>query len=760
MIALELIMGSILAFCLIGCGGLFVGVLSAPAQSVVSPDLPEATYYVDNVNGRDTNNGSSPSTAFATIGKVNSLTLQAGQSVAFKAGDQWHEQLNVAQSGASGSPITYTSYGNGAQPVISAADTVTGWTQGGGVAAQESCAAPAFCSGFEASSFRDWTSFTSEGDTTVALSTAQRHHGVTSMALNSAHGTDTRGGVTRTIPAVGDNNTLALRWYFLAPAGSLKPNSSMKTLCLLSGGTQVGFATLTTDSFGDPSTIGFYDTRNSIRILDATPLVGFIAGGWNEIEIDIKVSDNAGGGTLYLNGKRLSQIANLDTHTEGNIDTVTLGNVGYGGAIARGGTVYFDDFKMSNSPNIGPFTAGVPSTVWYRAQTADPRLINFGGQAGSPTYAVDGITGPDQFYWDGSSRLYVYSQSDPSPVVQVARRGYALWSSGASYVTVSGLELSGAQQSDLYCTNTCSNWSVTGNTIGNSYSTAMFFEVDGHSSVAGVSIVNNKVIGNGAGGIQVNNGLGQVNIVGNEVGDFAKIYNPIYGTQNAYADGIEMYSQDGQQDFAYVANNYIHDGGVGSTEDYGGGIHADTVAGMDIEHNTIKNVNGSGVQLEKSSGSIARYNLIVNAGTYPYASGLKIRAGEGESVSNQLAEYNTVNGGWWACNLGITQDGPAVTATNITIQKNICVGATSGTQLYTDKGAGGSSNLISGNSFGDPGTDFVIFNGTPVNSYSAFDAITGYPTNSIPGIPQFVDANDGNYNLLSTSPVSGVGIFP
>ncbi len=737
-----------------------IDAVSSPSVSnFQSPASPVATYYVDNVSGSDTNSGSSPSAPLSTIAKVNSLKLTGGQTIAFKSGDEWHEQLNVSQSGTQGAPITYTSYGNGTQPILSAADGVAGWTRGSGVAAQETCSAPAVCSGFEAPAFADWTRAADYGDTTVTISTAQSHHGGSSMALSSTRGLDTRGWVSRSIPAVGNNSTLALRWYFLAPGGSMKPNSSIKTLCLLSGGNQVGFATLTTNSSGTPNSIDFYDTANSIRVLNATPLAGWIAGGWNEIEIDIAVSSTTGGGTLFVNGKQLSRNSNLDTHAEANIDTISLGNVGFGDGIAAGGTLYFDDFKSATSANVGPFNAGVPSTVWYRAQATDPRLINFRGQAGSPTYAVDGITQPNQFYWDGA-KLYVYSQSDPTPVVEVPQRSYALASSGASYISVSGLELRGAQQSDLYCTNTCSNWLIENNTINDSYSTALFFEVDGDSSVAGVSILNNKVKGSGAGGIQINNGLGLVKIVGNEISDFAKIFNPAYGTQNAYADGIEMYSQDGLQGFAYVAYNSIHDGGVGSSQSYGGGIHADSVAGMDIEHNVVQNVNSSGIQMEKGSGSIARYNTIIHSGTYPYAAGLFIRAGEGLSVSNMTAEYNTVIGGWWACNLGITQDDAWVTATNITIRKNICVDASAGTQFNADVGSNGPGNTVQGNSFGTPGNSFIYFNGTPVSTYAGFDAAAGYATGSVEGAPQFVDPGSGNFTLMSSSPVSGIGAFP
>ena len=58
----------------------------------------------------------------------------------------------------------------------------------------------------------------------------------------------------------------------------------------------------------------------------------------------------------------------------------------------------------------------------------------------------------------------------------------------------------------------------------------------------------------------------------------------------------------------------------------------------DIEHNVVSDTNYPGISLEKGSGSIARYNLLINAGQYQYFSGLFIRAGDGLSVSNMVAE--------------------------------------------------------------------------------------------------------------------------
>lgn len=85
------------------------------------------TFYVSQSSGSDSNPGTF-ALPWQTVAKVNAQTLSPGQSVGFKSGDTWRESLTVGQSGASGNPITYTSYGSGALPVITGADVVTGWT--------------------------------------------------------------------------------------------------------------------------------------------------------------------------------------------------------------------------------------------------------------------------------------------------------------------------------------------------------------------------------------------------------------------------------------------------------------------------------------------------------------------------------------------------------------------------------------------------------------------------------------------------------
>ena len=86
------------------------------------------TYYVDATNGNDANIGTSSSRAWKTIAKVNRSTFKAADRILLKRGETWREQLIVRSSGLRAAPIIFGAYGSGAKPIISGADTVTGWT--------------------------------------------------------------------------------------------------------------------------------------------------------------------------------------------------------------------------------------------------------------------------------------------------------------------------------------------------------------------------------------------------------------------------------------------------------------------------------------------------------------------------------------------------------------------------------------------------------------------------------------------------------
>ncbi len=64
------------------------------------PLLPAraATYYVDAEHGSDSNNGTSPITAWKSINKLNQQKFVPGDAILFRRGQIWREQLNLQSS--------------------------------------------------------------------------------------------------------------------------------------------------------------------------------------------------------------------------------------------------------------------------------------------------------------------------------------------------------------------------------------------------------------------------------------------------------------------------------------------------------------------------------------------------------------------------------------------------------------------------------------------------------------------------------------
>ena len=89
------------------------------------------TYYVDNSSkfASDTNAGTSAGSPLLSLAAVNKLVLRPGDVVAFKAGTSYTASaagdgvLKIGASGTDQAHITFTSYGEGAKPIINNAST-------------------------------------------------------------------------------------------------------------------------------------------------------------------------------------------------------------------------------------------------------------------------------------------------------------------------------------------------------------------------------------------------------------------------------------------------------------------------------------------------------------------------------------------------------------------------------------------------------------------------------------------------------------
>ena len=76
------------------------------------------TYYVDSVNGSDSNSGTSPENAWKSLDKAASVTYSAGDKILLKRGAVFDSVFATRGSGTAQAPITVSCYGEGDLPVI------------------------------------------------------------------------------------------------------------------------------------------------------------------------------------------------------------------------------------------------------------------------------------------------------------------------------------------------------------------------------------------------------------------------------------------------------------------------------------------------------------------------------------------------------------------------------------------------------------------------------------------------------------------
>ena len=765
-------------------------------QGIQGPGAPPPppTYYVDNVGGLDANPGTLAQ-PFQTLAKVSNLTLPVGATVLFKEGDEWHESLltqtkvHYARYNASG---TVSTLPGSTGAVLSSSDTVAGWTPGAGQATTETCSTGQFCSPFETPGFTDWTaSDTSEGDTTFTLSTARVHNGTYAAALSSTGGVSGVGSVTQTLAApIALDTSYAVRLFVYVPQGGLKPNTATRIMELTKSGADVMVVNLFTNAAGGFNGLNLYDTADNHQ-LGGTSGQGWMWGFWNQIDLVFKPSASSPLAAIYINGSLQPTATDAGSYAGiGGATQLRLGNDAAGAGPAAGGTIYFDDFRFNPSQTtpIGDFP-GVPKTRWSRAQTSNPYLINFGGQTGTLVGSAASVKAPFQFSWDGST-LSVFSLTDPTPTVEIPQRPFTvIVAPGAD---IRGLTVQGAQSNLLYCNNPgCQGAQIVNNDLRDAWTNAITFISppplspttinDGNGNplpavYGNVLIQGNRMHGLGGSGVALDQHMitGST-VTGNEVFDACKVYinagttiapftvgtyttAGYFNVDNQTCDAIKFYSDNAWGGLGlYAAVNYIHDIGLGVPAGYGGGIHFDTVGqGWIGEHNTIVNTNADGFQAEKSYNGTVRDNLMLNAGTYQYMAGLKVRAGDNQSGGNLQILDNTAVGGWWP---GLMQIQNGQTLTNVNWTGNILVQPSSNTAFYADTGWNTGGNTYVQNDFGPPtGSGQWIVLNTNVG-YSTPSALPSAMANCLFADPQFVNQAQQNFTLLPSSPAAGTGAF-
>ena len=111
---------------IIGLSVVLSAVLAAKT-GLAQPLCSRTCYYVSSSSGNDSNSGTSDSSPWQTIGKVqmNLSLLQSGDGVFFKRGDTWTGSglTPTSLNGSASAPITFGAYGTGTAPIIDGGGT-------------------------------------------------------------------------------------------------------------------------------------------------------------------------------------------------------------------------------------------------------------------------------------------------------------------------------------------------------------------------------------------------------------------------------------------------------------------------------------------------------------------------------------------------------------------------------------------------------------------------------------------------------------
>ncbi len=86
-------------------------------SQIFPPAIDGEAYYVDSVNGNDSNDGKTLETAFRTLSRVNKITLKNGGSLLFRAGCEFKGSLKPKRE-RDGTTVYIGSWGEGDDPII------------------------------------------------------------------------------------------------------------------------------------------------------------------------------------------------------------------------------------------------------------------------------------------------------------------------------------------------------------------------------------------------------------------------------------------------------------------------------------------------------------------------------------------------------------------------------------------------------------------------------------------------------------------
>jgi len=713
-----------------------------------------ATYYVKN-GGNDGADGLSDATAWASLGKVASLSLGGGDTVLFKRGSRWRDQFTYYNGGANAtSRLVFGAYGTGTAPIIDGSDIATGWT------AEVSGGASGNGENFtDATGTRPvaWWDFSETSGTRA--STPGGGNGLVPSANAPTRGTGPHGQFAVEFDKANSQqfDLAESSMSSTFPGRSTSPNASF---------TVGGWVRVDANTGGDGG-IWSKDTNFQLIIEGSTVIfrvfssgnatVGlsgegttYSAGTWRHYVC--RYTQGTGEMVLFVNGvkKTPATIATRNTSTGGFMVGNSVFKSNFDGAVAE---LFASDVAMTDANILSIYNTGLNGarvtsgpTLYYKSYGSKPGAVFVDG---TPLQWVqlkeDVVAGKE--WWDAAtSRQYIRLLADANPsshTVEVATRVYPVRLQGSNYWTFEDIWVRGAYKANFFA-DTNNNCIVRRCTFSHASENGIHVYTHTNLSTTGFEISNCLCYNNGACGITVAGNyatsMAGIRIQRNET--YGNCWQPRVKENGvfSYTGGIRPIGREIND--CIVEDNYVHDEGNDGDLSHGEGIWFDTVGLNCIaRRNKIERTTSWGVQIEDCNAVRVYSNLVINTLYYP---GIAII----RNCDNNLVYNNTLINCQGGFNIS---NGNGSHFTGNQFYNNI-VYATTGWVVLADNGATGiGAATFDHNIIGPNRTNFFNTNGTQYSTLSAWESNWGGTSNSISTNPTFVNAAAGDYHLATGS---------
>ena len=730
-----------------------------------------SVFYVDFTTGDDSDTGLSEALAWKTVAKVNASTFSAGDSILFKKGEAWREQLTVPSAGGAGNAITIGAYGTGADPVILGSVAVSTWTNNSITEILGNVLTESFnATGYDTTS-PAWSETVGAGSTVDEDSTTVADSaGGSSQILKIVKVSPNWAAWTR-ITLAADNPITYSQFYVYIGAEGLA-NSGRVSIAAVRDSTAKATweLALTQDSGGVVKWALSIYTNGTTAESGANPAAA--TGQWYKMEVKY---DNTNSAWEWKVNNVSAASGSLTGTKSAGIKDVRFGSFA---VDATANTYYIDALKISST---GYPVAGSTGNTWKATYAATPVAIWAVDPGGLPHWGVlkandAACTNLYDWFSDGVN-VYINSGGttsgfDPDTLwnsVEVALRDKGIFAQSKANITVQDIHTRFASQNGIYLYRLCHNWIVQRCTSDYNFSHGIAGITGGTTEAPNDVLVDAcESAFNGSIGIALSDYGLRWTVSNNDVH-----HNGLDATQ-AFPAGIKLYGPNGSGGHI-IEHNEVYNNGNATDLAAGGAIWVDRLDEVPadpphtpviIRFNNVHDNLISGIFHEKVSRSEVYQNISYSNinGTNVNVSGFRLDAFASHSASTNHIYNNVLYGNYIGMQLHSDSSSAGQIVNNL-IKNNISYGNTlrqlSATAGGNNDGTYGSGNVYANNLFGAEAANFIEWgSGVYKSTIATFNGVaddTSGGGNNITGDPLLVSPTT-DFHLQATSPCINAGV--